>query len=141
MLEPDQDARIVVVGIGTVGSAVVDELSRCGVTDFVLIDGDTLDTVNVIRHVLGPEDVGHNKAEAMAARLVSRYAAHAEFVPENLTETISDAAVDRVFAGADVIVAATDDRVAQRRVNRRALALVDCLATLVGMRVARTEPG
>lgn len=119
-----QNCRVAVVGVGAVGSRVADELARCGVGELVLIDGDTLDTYNIVRHVLGAGYVGRNKAEALADYISQSIGGiRIEFVAEAIGNQTPDLALDTVLAGADLIVAATDDRRTQRRINRRALDL------------------
>ncbi len=106
------------------GSQVASELGRSGLGSFVLIDGERLDPENVVRHELGDDDVGENKAEGMARLLVRRMpGTHVEYVPYKIGERFSNATLDRTLQGCDLIVATTDSREAQRRINRRALDL------------------
>ena len=119
-----QSKLVVIVGVGTVGSKMAQELAKSGVRRLRLIDGDSLEDVNLSRHVLPPQYVGMNKAEALTVHL-------AEEVPELLPEAVpryvdvslSDGQLDKLLEDADLIVATTDDRGAQRRIGRRALAL------------------
>src|SRR5205823_6601735 len=59
------EARVVVIGLGTVGSPIVAELAACGVRKFRLVDGDTLEPANLPRHTLNADYLDMNKAEAM----------------------------------------------------------------------------
>jgi hypothetical protein len=119
-----QRSLVVVVGIGAVGSQVTMELARCGVGRFRLIDGDVLEESNRPRHVLPRGYVGRNKATAMKQYLDSEVpGSHSEAESRYVNETVSDAELDDLLRDADLIVAATDDREAQRRVGRRALAV------------------
>jgi len=126
-VERMQVARVAIIGLGAVGSDVADGLRRAFVGEFVLVDGDWLEPENLLRHLLAEEQyLGLNKAEAVARWLAAaapRTVRTIEFVPHYLTAEVPDSAIDRVLAGADVIVASTDDRRTQRRINRRALAL------------------
>jgi len=72
--------RTLIIGAGALGSAVADSLVRLGVLDLAVMDGDLLDVGNLCRHVLTMEDVGRNKAIALAARL-NRAAPDARVVP------------------------------------------------------------
>lgn len=65
------DARVIVVGQGSLGSPVALHLARSGVGHLTLIDPDELTASNLGRHVLGAGDLGRNKAEAMRDRLCS----------------------------------------------------------------------
>ncbi len=65
------DASILVIGAGSLGSAVADSLCRAGALNLAIMDGEALNTGNLVRHVLTMADIGHNKAEAMARMLNS----------------------------------------------------------------------
>lgn len=64
-------ASILLIGAGSLGSAVADKLCRSGALNLGVMDGETLNTGNLVRHILTMADVGHNKAEAMAKMLNS----------------------------------------------------------------------
>jgi molybdopterin/thiamine biosynthesis adenylyltransferase len=117
--------RVVQVGIGTVGSAIAAELAACGVQEFCLVDGDVLEEQNISRHELKRAYVDRNKAEAMASFLEESYppgSLTVTAVPRHVDGSMSDDELDDLVEGADVVIAATDDRSAQRRVAARALA-------------------
>jgi ThiF family len=119
-----QSKLVVVVGVGTVGSQMTRELAKCGVARFILIDGDHLEESNRIRHVLPEGYIGTNKAEAMAFYLTNEVPGiSSRAVPRDVDGSMSDSELDILLENADLIVAATDDREAQRRVGRRALSL------------------
>lgn len=123
-----QTSRVVVVGVGTVGSQIARELANSGVGHLLLIDDDVLELSNLLRHILPKAFIGLNKAEAVANYLAEEVPGlHAEAVPRKIDASMTDAEIDRLLQDADLIVAATDDREAQRRIARRALAL-DVLA-------------
>ena len=117
-------AWVAVIGAGSVGSMVMFELARCGVGHLLVADGDRLDPENPVRHELSLAYVGCNKAEGMASLLkISVPGIDVGALPHDLDETFSDEELDRFLQPVDLIVIATDDRVAQRRIARRALAL------------------
>ena len=58
--------RVGVVGLGSGGGFVALSLAMSGVGKFVLIDDDTLEAANVVRHVADLREVGRPKAEAVA---------------------------------------------------------------------------
>jgi hypothetical protein len=118
------DKLVVVAGVGTVGSQITMELARCGVGRFRLIDGDHLEEANRVRHVLPQDYVGRNKAAAMTLHLDDEVpGVRPEAELRYVNNVMSDSQLDRLLRDADLIVAATDDREAQRRIGRRALAL------------------
>lgn len=59
--------HIAVVGAGSVGAPVAVELTKAGVGDIAIIDGDRYDANNTVRHVLGDQHAGDSKAEALEA--------------------------------------------------------------------------
>jgi tRNA A37 threonylcarbamoyladenosine dehydratase len=63
-------ARVVVVGLGGVGSWAAEALARCGVAQLVLVDFDQIAESNINRQIqaLG-SSVGAAKVDAMAARV------------------------------------------------------------------------
>ncbi|AWH31458.1 hypothetical protein C1930_00530 [Stenotrophomonas sp. SAU14A_NAIMI4_8] len=63
------EARIVIVGQGSLGSPVALHLARAGVGHLTVIDPDELTSANLGRHVLGTDELGRNKALAMRDRL------------------------------------------------------------------------
>lgn len=60
---------ILVIGCGTLGAAVAENLLRMGVTRMALLDGDVLQVGNLSRHTLTMADAGHGKADRLARRL------------------------------------------------------------------------
>src|SRR5689334_25135666 len=58
--------RVGVVGLGSGGGFVALSLAMSGVGKFVLIDDDTLEAANVVRHVADLRDIGRPKAEVVA---------------------------------------------------------------------------
>jgi molybdopterin/thiamine biosynthesis adenylyltransferase/TusA-related sulfurtransferase len=98
------DALVAVVGAGGIGAPCAWALSRAGVGALRVVDFDVVEPSNLPRQILfAPGDVGRPKAAVAAERLASR-ATRAEGVVARL-EASSAAAL---FAGADVVVDATD---------------------------------
>ncbi|WFU10363.1 ThiF family adenylyltransferase [Rhizobium sp. CB3090] len=61
--------RVLIIGAGSLGGAVSENLIRMGVTRMGILDPDILDVGNLTRHVLGMDAVGHDKATALANAL------------------------------------------------------------------------
>jgi hypothetical protein len=61
--------RVLIIGGGSLGGAVAENLVRMGVTRMAIIDPDIVDLGNLTRHVLGMDAVGHDKATALATAL------------------------------------------------------------------------
>jgi molybdopterin/thiamine biosynthesis adenylyltransferase len=67
-----KDVTIAVIGCGAVGSRIVEQLALSGIGNIVIIDNDLLSEDNIYRHVLGGQEIGKNKAEAMSKHLKHR---------------------------------------------------------------------
>ena len=64
--QPEKDdARIHIVGCGSVGSTLAENLARCGVTKMTLWDFDTVEAHNIVNQMFRQEDVGKPKVEAL----------------------------------------------------------------------------
>lgn len=64
--QPEKDqARIHIVGCGSVGSTVAENLARCGVTKMTLWDFDKVEPHNIVNQMFDQNDVGKLKAEAL----------------------------------------------------------------------------
>lgn len=115
---------VVVIGVGAVGSQVAKELANHAVGRLRLIDHDVFTIENRPRHALPIEYIGRNKAEGMTVYLADQVPGlQSEAVPHRIDDSVSDDLLDRWISDADLIIAATDDREAQRRIGRRALSL------------------
>jgi ThiF family len=118
------DKRVVIVGVGMVGSPVAYQLAWSAVGHLRLIDHDCLKIENLMRHVLPKCYLRWNKAEAMAHYLADQIdGLSVDAVPLEIRAKVTDNELDALLADADLIIAATDSRTAQRRVMQSALAL------------------
>lgn len=75
-------AKVVILGLGAIGSSVASLLARAGVHNFVLVDCDVIELSNIQRQILyKPQDVGHTKVE-IAKRELQRINpnAHVEII-------------------------------------------------------------
>ncbi|WP_230470007.1 HesA/MoeB/ThiF family protein [Lujinxingia vulgaris] len=60
---------IAIIGAGALGSAVAELLIRAGSLDILIVDHDSLEVGNLVRHTLTGAELRQNKAAAVAARL------------------------------------------------------------------------
>jgi hypothetical protein len=67
------DAHVVIVGLGSIGSAAARELAQYGVGALSLVDHDRLGSHNLVRHTLDARDVGRLKVDAVADQLTKRW--------------------------------------------------------------------
>lgn len=64
--QPEKDdARIHIIGCGSVGSTLAENLARCGVTKMTLWDFDTVEPHNICNQMFRQQDVGKPKVEAL----------------------------------------------------------------------------
>lgn len=64
--QPEKDdARIHIIGCGSVGSTLAENLARCGVTKMTLWDFDTVESHNIVNQMFRQQDVGKPKVEAL----------------------------------------------------------------------------
>ena len=69
--QPDKDkSRLHIVGCGSVGSTIAENLARCGLTNFMLWDFDTVEKHNIVNQMFRQQDVGRLKVEAMRDILI-----------------------------------------------------------------------
>lgn len=103
-----ESARVVCVGVGSLGSTVALQLARSGVGHLTLIDHDQLVSANLGRHVLGADDLGRAKAEALHERIrkdlpTTEVAAFSTFAEVVMYKN------PKVFEQADLVVVTTAD--------------------------------
>ncbi|HHY47734.1 MAG TPA: tRNA threonylcarbamoyladenosine dehydratase [Firmicutes bacterium] len=102
------NSKVVLFGLGGVGSFAAEALARAGVGTLVLVDGDMVELTNFNRQLLATvENLATPKVEAMRKRLSSInpglriIATHAWVSPDN--------AQDFIPPGTDYVVDAVDD--------------------------------
>jgi len=101
-----QDKRVAIIGVGAIGSLLVDLLARSGCGSFTLVDPDKLRPGNCIRHLAGLDDVGRPKVDAVADHLLAHgvHRADIECLPERAT---SVQLIERLFDENDLVIDAT----------------------------------
>ena len=113
-------ARVLVVGLGGLGSPVALYLAAAGVGRLDLADGDVVDASNLQRQILhGETDVGRSKAASARDRIAALDPG--VDVSVHGTRLVGEA-LDAAVAAADVVVDATDDLDTRYAMNRACLA-------------------
>lgn len=64
-------SKILLLGVGALGSVVAENLIRAGIRDLTIIDEEIFEVGNVARHTLTLDDIGKHKATAATERLRS----------------------------------------------------------------------
>ncbi len=78
-----QDARVAIIGLGSLGSTTALFLAMAGVKHFVLVDPDILEAHNIVRHAADLRYVGMPKVDAVADLILNRN-------PDAIVETVVD---------------------------------------------------
>lgn len=109
------DVQVLIAGCGSGGANVALQLVMSGIPNFTLIDRDTLEVENVIRHVCGRRYLGQKKVDAVADVLCDRN-------PNvNITKIDADimeyAGLEAEIRKADVVVLATDNEPTRYMIN------------------------
>ena len=102
-------ARVVIAGCGALGSLQATLLVRAGVGTVRIVDRDFVEEVNLHRQILFDEDDARTfQPKAVAAERKLR-GMNSLVTVEGIVDDINPATVDRLLAGFDVILDATDN--------------------------------
>ena len=114
-----KQAKIIIAGIGGLGSSAAMYLTAAGVGTIRIIDHDKVELSNLNRQVLYCDnDIGKNKV-ATASEKLSRL--NPEVNIEAVKEKITESNVSQLVSGFDLIVDAMDNLPARYLLNRAAL--------------------
>lgn len=64
-----KDLKVTIVGCGSGGSYIAEELVKSGITNLILVDDEYLTTENILRHHCNIRDVGLKKVDALKKSL------------------------------------------------------------------------
>ena len=100
-------ARVVVVGVGALGSLITEQLVRAGVGTVRLVDRDLVERSNLQRQVLYTEaDIGRPKAAVAGERL---QAINSDILIEALIADFTPANAEQLAGGCDLLIDGTDN--------------------------------
>ena len=108
-IEKLHNSKVIVFGIGGVGSFVVEALTRAGVGNLILVDNDTICISNLNRQIHATQTtVGNVKVEAMKARVLSinpncNVEAKQEFITADNIQEIIPKDIDYVVDAIDTV--------------------------------------
>ena len=113
---------VVIIGLGSGGSLCADQLARCAVSNFRLVDFDRLESHNIARHTCGLSDVGRFKTEAIADRIYDvNPSATVATVEADITE--EPGRLREILTGASLVLACTDNNRSRYAINSACLQL------------------
>lgn len=114
------ESRVLVLGLGGLGSPVALYLAAAGVGALVLADGDSVDASNLQRQIAhGEADLGRNKAASCAASVL---AINPEVNIQVVEERLAGDALAARVAEVDLVVDATDSFATRLELNQACLA-------------------
>ena len=110
------DARVLVVGVGGLGSPAAMYLAAAGVGTLVLADGDIVDLTNLQRQLAhSTGSVGMPKVESARDTLARL---NPEITIECIAEKLADTPLDQAVESADVVLDCSDNFATRHAVNR-----------------------
>lgn len=98
-------ARIVICGVGALGSPLTDNLARHGAKNLLVIDKDRIEEHNIGTQIFDRGEIGAWKAEVVAARVFRATGSEIEGVSKELTAQN----LAKITRGADVVVDCFDN--------------------------------
>lgn len=102
-------SKVVVLGVGGVGSFVTEALARSGVGNITIVDKDTVDITNINRQIhANVNTIGQSKVELMKERILSinpncNVKAHKLYIDEDTINEIIDKNTDYVVDAIDTV--------------------------------------
>ncbi len=109
-----KNKKVVVLGVGGVGSFSTESLARAGVGNIVLVDKDVVDITNINRQIHATHNtVGLNKVDIMKDRILSinpncNVITHKVFIEKDNIKDIITSDVDYVIDAIDTVTSKLD---------------------------------
>ena len=104
------------IGCGSIGSYMCNELIKSGLEEITVVDMDILKAENIYRHLLGMEYVGQYKAEAICQYFGKNIPnLNMKPVAEDIREAVEEGSID--FSEFDLIVSAIGNHNVNRWIN------------------------
>ena len=106
-IETLRKAKVMVFGVGGVGSHCIEALARCGVGNLVLIDNDTLSMTNINRQSIAYHStIGKYKTEVMKERIAdicpeTKVTTYERFIGRDNLDDILEAKPDYIIDAID----------------------------------------
>ncbi len=108
-------ARVLLVGLGGIGSPVALYLAASGVGELVLADFDTVDISNLQRQILhGTADIGRAKADSAADRLRQQ---NPQVILSKITMPLDASTLPELLVGISLVVDGCDNFATRDAVN------------------------
>ncbi|OIP88396.1 MAG: adenylyltransferase [Syntrophobacterales bacterium CG_4_8_14_3_um_filter_58_8] len=109
------NSRVLIIGLGGLGSSALYYLAACGVGEIGIVDEDRVELSNLQRQILhGRKDVGRKKTVS-AGRSITRLRPNLHLIPYSCR--ISEANAQEIIAPYDFVIEATDNFASKFLIN------------------------
>src|ERR1051325_4839529 len=110
-------SRVLIVGVGALGSAQAESLARAGVGNLRLADRDFVEASNLQRQTMFTEsDAADRTPKAIAAaKHIREFAAHLNVEPEIID--VNNSTIERLITGCDLVLDGTDNFATRYLIN------------------------
>jgi len=127
------DSRVLIIGLGGLGSPVAMYLAAAGIGQLELVDFDHVDLSNLQRQILhNSENIGQAKTDS-AQQLLQKINPLIEIITQ--TAKLDEAALVKAANRADVVVDASDNFATRFAINRACLAAKKPLVSAAAIRM------
>lgn len=111
------EKKCLVIGCGSIGGYLVNELTKSGFENITLVDQDILTAENIFRHFLGIEYLGQYKAAALARYFEKNIPyLRLQAIDDNIRNLIEEGSID--LSEYDFIILATGNHNINRWINK-----------------------
>jgi len=126
------NARVLIIGVGGLGSAAASYLAASGVGQLVLSDPDTVEMSNLQRQIIHSENrIGMNKAQSAALRIAE---INSDVQVQAVDYALDETSLSKQIVNADVVLDCSDNSETRRTVNRLAWSLATPLVSAAAIR-------
>lgn len=111
------DSRVLIIGVGGLGSPVAMYLAACGVGEIIIVDDDKVELANLQRQIIhSSKHIGMSKVASAASAIESL---NPEVKVSVIAERISGEKLRDKIKDVDVVVDATDNLVSRLEINQQ----------------------
>ncbi len=115
------DKKILVVGCGSIGGYLVNELVKTGIKNIMVVDDDILTEENIYRHILGMEYVREYKSKAIIDYINKNIPkVNINSIQDNIEDSIYDESV--ILSDYDLIISSVGNHNVNRFINEYVVA-------------------
>lgn len=130
-----QNKTVCIIGCGSIGGKIASALAQAGVSSFILIDKDHLETDNIGRHLCGVTDIGRSKVDAVSRRIHENSpCSSVSCIPKSFYKSYAED--QQLILSSNLIISATANPALERRLNNLSLNVADFPSVLYSW----TEP-